>query len=165
MMKKPSPLKHLKKKISSKNITIRQASPDDLFAMTSLLSELFSIKKDFSPNISCQREGLATLMANANSTILVALSKDKIIGLCTLQPLISTAEGGEVGLVEDLVVSEGYRQQGIGTRLLQAIERIAQNQGLLRLQLLTEQNHITESFFNTAQWNGTQLVVKRKIPK
>ena len=165
MMQKNSTLKHIKKKIMNPKITIRQASPDDLFAMTSLLAELFSLEKDFSPNLACQREGLATLMANTSSTILVAIYKNKIIGMCTLQSLISTAEGGVVGMVEDLVVAEEYRQKGIGQSLLQAIERIAKEQGLLRLQLLTEQDLTTESFFKANQWNATQLVVKRKMFK
>jgi len=165
MTRKAPTLKHIKAQILGNNITIRQATPDDLFAMTSLLSELFKLEKDFSPNLACQREGLATLMRDRNSTILVALVKNNIIGMCTLQTLVSTAEGGVVGMVEDLVVSEAYRQQNVGTQLLQTMQAIAEKQGLLRLQLFTEQNRITDAFFTSNQWQATQLIVKRKILK
>ena len=38
--------------------------------------------------------------------------------MCTVQTLISTAEGGPVGLVEDVIVRADYRGHGIGARLL-----------------------------------------------
>jgi len=38
--------------------------------------------------------------------------------MCSIQILISTAEGGKVALLEDLVVAENFRNMGIGTKLL-----------------------------------------------
>ena len=46
--------------------------------------------------------------------IKVAEIDGAVRGMCTVQLVISTAEGGLAGLVEDLVVDRTYRGQGIG---------------------------------------------------
>lgn len=50
------------------------------------------------------------------------MAKFTIVGMATIQTLISTAEGGRVGLVEDVVVDESFRGKGIGKLLLAGIE-------------------------------------------
>jgi len=153
----------LTQKLLGKKVTIREARLDDLFGMTRLLTELFNIEVDFTPNLSNQREGLAALMASEQSTLMVAAVNDEIVGMCTLQSLISTAEGGLVGIIEDLIVSQDYRGQGIGLKLLKSIEKIAKSKGMLRLHLLTDAHENTEAFFGKAKWKPTQLIVKRKL--
>jgi len=150
--------------LSLKAATIRDASRGDLFAMTSLLAELFTLESDFTPNLQRQREGLAALMAEPDAVLLVALVKNQIVGMCTLQTIISTAEGGEAGVVEDLVVDKNFRGMGVGRLLLQAIEKRAVERGMTRLQLLTDQGvDATERFYDRLDWKPTQLVVRRKV--
>ena len=48
---------------------------------------------------------------------------DQIVGMCTGQLLVSTAEGGSKVIVEDLVVAEKQRGHGIGSRLVDAVEK------------------------------------------
>jgi len=43
---------------------------------------------------------------------MVAELDKQIVGVCTAQLLISTAEGGIVALIEDVVVDGNYRGQG-----------------------------------------------------
>lgn len=144
-------------------ITVRDACLDDLAGMTGLLGELFSIEADFTPDIRRQRLGLASLMANPEATLLVAVNGNGIVGMCTLQPLISTAEGGTVGIVEDLVVADAWRSKGIGSMLIHAIEKTAQNRNMSRLQLLTDQsNEAAKRFYKKQKWEQTQLIAMRK---
>ncbi|MDQ7001869.1 MAG: GNAT family N-acetyltransferase, partial [Ghiorsea sp.] len=85
------------------------------------------------------------------------------IAMCTLQPLISTAEGGTVGMVEDLIVSEQWRGKGLGTALLNAVEAVALGQGMSRLQLLAGRgNAEAQLFFDKQQWKKTNMRVRRK---
>jgi len=157
-------LSELRRSLPGKQITVRNASRDDLFAMTSLLSELFTLETDFSPDLRRQREGLAALMASADAVLLVAAMQGEIVGMCTLQPLISTAEGGVVGLVEDLIVAEAFRNMGVGSKLLAAIEKKARQRGMSRLQLLTDQdNRQADAFYGRVGWKVTHLNVRRKI--
>lgn len=154
----------IKQSLSAQKVVIREAALDDLFAMTSLLGELFTIEADFTPDVRHQREGLAALMASEDATLLVASMADVIVGMCTLQPLISTAEGGVAGMVEDLIVADGYRGMGIGRQLLTEIEKRASEQGMSRLQLLTDQGHDqADRFYDRHGWKATSLVARRKM--
>ena len=162
----PDTIKNIAEKFSKRGVKVRAATVRDLSSMTALLGELFAIESDFTVNIRKQRQGLATLMENDAATLLVAMSKDEIIGMCTLQPLISTAEGGTVGMVEDLVVSELWRHKGVGGALIEAIEKVAQSQGMSRLQLLNDQNNEpANQFYDKHGWSNTNMRVRRKTLK
>ncbi len=156
-------MKKIGDKLSNIAIKIRRASTDDLSGLTKLLGQFFSMDPDFTPNIRKQRQGLASLMANNDATVLVAVIKGETIGMCTLQPLTSTAEGGVVGIVEDLVVDEKWREKGVGSLLLDAIEKVAVEQNMSRLQLLTAKgNRLTREFYMKHQWLETHMTVMRK---
>jgi len=156
-------LKKLKDKSIGKQVTIRKACTDDLNAMTSLLSEFFNAAPDFAPNIRRQRQGLADLMNSRGATLLVAVVSGDIVGMCTLQPLISTAEGGKVGLVEDLVVATSCRKSGVGRKLLKEIEATARAEGMSRLQLLSDRdNEAASVFYDRLGWAETSMIAYRK---
>ncbi len=156
-------IRKIANRIQQGEITIRNATTADLGGMTSLLGELFSIESDFTPDVRRQRQGLASLMATKDATLLVAVEKKQIVGMCTLQPLISTAEGGTVGMVEDLVVSEKRRGRGIGAMLLTRIEEIARERQMSRLQLLTDlDNEQALEFYNKHQWERLNLIAMRR---
>ncbi len=88
---------------------------------------------------------------------------NKVVGMCTIQTLISTAEGGQVGLLEDLVVAAGFRHQGIGSKLLAETVNWAECQGLKRLQLLADKNNLSAlGFYKNQGWLSTELICLRK---
>ena len=79
--------------------------------------------------------------------------------MCTVQTLISTAEGGPVGVLEDLVVAADFRHQGIGAKLLAEAVTWAECRGLTRLQLLADKNNLAAlRFYQKQGWESTQLV-------
>ena len=157
------PFMDVKKRLFGGKLSIRPATTDDISSMTSLLGELFVIETDFTPDIRRQRQGLADLISNPTANILVAAVNGEIIGMCTLQSLVSTAEGGIVGIVEDLVVSESYRRQGIGEKLLESIEQLARDKGMRRLQLLTNmENQASLNFYAKSEWDKTHMIALRK---
>ncbi len=145
------------------NIVIQPAVIEDLEAMSGLLDQLFAIERDFKPDRAKQRKGLAMLLCNKTSVLLVARSEGTVVGMATMQELISTAEGGPVGLVEDVVVDQARRGQGIGRRLLLALEQEAQVRGWLRLQLLADLNNQPAlAFYRQLNWQTTQLIALRQ---
>ena len=83
---------------------IRTAEPADLDSLVSLLAPLFAIEEDFVFDESRQRRGLALMLENERGCVLVAETEGQVIGMCTGQLLVSTAEGGLSLLVEDVVV-------------------------------------------------------------
>ncbi|MDX8380628.1 MAG: GNAT family N-acetyltransferase [Ghiorsea sp.] len=153
----------LSDKLLSRDVVARDANTDDLPALIGLLAELFNLESDFLVNVRKQRQGLANMMELDGATVLVAITRNEIIGMCTLQPLISTAEGGTVGIVEDLIVTEKWRSKGVGSILLEKVEKRALQFGMSRLQVLMDKdNNTAKQFYLKSEWSTTQMVVRRK---
>ncbi|TAN68905.1 MAG: N-acetyltransferase [Methylobacter sp.] len=150
-------------------INIRTAKSDDVPQLVALLKALFAIEADFDFDPDKQTRGLQLLLNNSQACILVAESTEdnKLRGMCSIQVLISTAEGGAVGLLEDLVVTADCRNQGIGAKLLAEAVCWAERQGLKRLQLLADKNNSPALvFYEKQDWQSTQLVcLKRPLEK
>jgi ribosomal protein S18 acetylase RimI-like enzyme len=146
-------------------ITIRTAKPSDIPQLVELLKELFTIEADFDFDQEKQASGLNLLLKSEKDCILVAelLSENRVLGMCTVQTLISTAEGGPVGLLEDLIVAADFRHQGIGAILLAEAVNWAECKGLKRLQLLADKSNLPAlNFYQKQGWQSTQLVCLRK---
>jgi GNAT superfamily N-acetyltransferase len=110
--------------------------------------------------------GLSLLLNDKSglSIVLVAEKDDEIIGMCSVQALISTAEGGPVGLLEDLIVRKEHRGNGIGTRILSEIFRWCETKKISRLQLLRDlDNDGALKFYAGNGWAETRLVCMRKM--
>jgi GNAT superfamily N-acetyltransferase len=150
--------------MTNEDLEIRFGRPSDLHDLVALLQELFSIEADFTPDPERQRRGLALLLDGAaDHRVFVVEGEGRAVGMATVQVLISTAEGGPVGLVEDVVVAPEHRGRGLGRRLLAAVEGWAYQRGLARLQLLADrENAPALRFYEQAGWAPTQLVCWRR---
>jgi len=146
------------------SIKIRKAELSDMNKMVSLLKELFSKEEDFTFNETIQRSGLTMMLGdNEKRCIVVAISVEQVIGMCSAQLIVSTAEGGMVALVEDMVITKSYRGQGIGKKLLLSIENWTDKRGTKRLQLLADKNNFSAlGFYKKQKWTTTQLICLHK---
>jgi ribosomal protein S18 acetylase RimI-like enzyme len=132
--------------------------------MSMLLSQLFSIETDFTPDQVKQQRGLQQLLESTGAQILVAESRGRLVGMVTMQTLVSTAEGGRGGLVEDLVVDSEYRGMKIGAGLLEQLQSRAQKMGLSRLQLAADKtNSAALEFYRKVGWEQTSLLLLRRV--
>lgn len=147
----------------SKAVTIRPARIDDLPGLVNLLETLFSIEEDFVIDAAKQRRGLEMMLNNGRGRILAACSADgTVVGLCSGQLTVSTAEGGPAILIEDVVVQEDWRGLGIGGRLMDSIADWAKENEATRLQLLADvKNGPALSFYEHLGWEKTQLICLR----
>lgn len=151
--------------MDTKDLTLRPAGQDDLDAMVSLLQALFGLEEDFTPDPERQRRGLIRFLdgCGKHRGILVAASEAEVIAMATIQTLVSTAEGGSVGLVEDVVVREDCRGCGVGKRLMDAVVTWAQERGLTRLQLLADRTNFNAlDFYDRMGWGMTRLICLRR---
>ena len=147
-------------------VIIRPAESGDLDALVSLLAILFAIEEDFQIDEKKQRRGLALMLDNRQGLILVAEKDGRVIGMCSGQLLISTAEGGPVLLTEDVIVADGFRSCGIGGKLLAALGEWAAGQGASRLQLLADRtNSPALAFYTRLGWQTTNLICLRRYQK
>ncbi len=147
-------------------IEIREAVRSDIDALVQLLKILFSMEEDFSFDETLQRRGLEMFLTHQKDRcIMVAESEGNVIGMCSVQLLVSTAEGGLSGWVEDMVVSPSYHGKGVGQKLLVSIEKWAAERGATRLQLLADRNNQPAlRFYDKMNWAGTQLICLHKKP-
>jgi len=143
---------------------LRPAGPADLEALVRLLGVLFSIEADFRPDRARQRRGLLRMLDDpARRLVLVAEAGGAVIGMVTVQLVVSTAEGGASGLVEDLVVDATHRGAGVGRHLLEAAEAWARARGATRLQLLADAGNAPAlEFYARLGWSRTRLVCLRR---
>ncbi len=149
--------------MSLSQITIRQAGFPDIENLVSLLKVLFSIEEDFVFNEELQLRGLELMLRSENACVLIAESDSKIVGMCSGQLTISTAEGGPALLIEDVVVREESRCQGTGKELLDTIALWGEKKGVSRIQLLADKNNEQAlKFYKKLGWKTTQLICLRK---
>ncbi len=130
-------------------LRIEPATLDNLPELTELLFELFSQEADFIPNREREMRGLRLLLEQpSRGRIFVLRSPVRIIGMINLLITISTAEGGFVLMLEDLIIHRDYRHQGLGTRLLEYAIEFAKKKNFLRITLLTDKpNDRLKRFF------------------
>jgi ribosomal protein S18 acetylase RimI-like enzyme len=146
-------------------IIIRSAKPTDIAQLVGLLKILFTLESDFVVDADKQARGLMQLLDTNTACVCVAeaLHIQRVVGMCTVQTLTSTAEGGSVGLLEDLIVMPEFRHQGIATQLLAHVSDWAEKSGLKRLQLLADKtNQPALGFYAYQGWQSTQLVCLQK---
>jgi ribosomal protein S18 acetylase RimI-like enzyme len=143
---------------------IRIARLSDIKDMVELLRQLFFLETDFNFDAEHQKQGLL-LMLNSPRTrcMMVAESNQEIVGMCSAQLVVSTAQGGLSGLIEDMVVHQNHRGKGLGSRLLQSVESWCIASGASRIQLLADKHNLKAlKFYNKRQWLSTQLICLRK---
>ena len=131
--------------------------------MVGLLKLLFAIEADFTADAIRQSQGLALLIQQPLACIMVAENEGRVVGMCSGQLTISTAEGGFALLVEDLVVAADYRGRQIGPRLLDAVAMWAAGHGAARMQLLADRDNASAlNFYRRIGWKDTSLICLRR---
>src|SRR5438093_12139968 len=123
----------------SEHIVIEPATEADLDELSEMLGGLFAQESDFRPDKDKQLRGLRLIFEQPSRGRVFVLRHDgAIVGMINLLFTISTAEGGFVMLLEDLVVHKQYQGNGNGSKLLQSDHELAKQKNLLRTTLLNE---------------------------
>jgi GNAT superfamily N-acetyltransferase len=159
--------------LNKNSLRYRPAIYEDIPTLCGLLEELFTLESDFQPDRHKQTQALQKLIdkfaTNPDTppcVVWVAELDGQVIGMCSLQILLSTAEGGNVGLVEDVIIDVDYRGQGVGQQILHSLETWALEHGLSRLQLLADvHNTRAIEFYERQGWHQMQMLALRKALK
>lgn len=143
---------------------IRRAVLADIPALLGLLQLLFSIEKDFVFDADKQERGLRLLLAEKRAAVMVAEQDRQVVGMCSGQLLLSTAQGGLSALVEDVAVLPAWQGKGIGRLLLATISEWAVSQGASRVQLLADRNNAPAlAFYQKTDFQTTAMICLRKM--
>jgi len=144
---------------------IRSVLPEDVPVMCDLLADLFETESDFSADRKKQANGLRLLLEDSSgrSKVFVATHDGCVIGMCSVQVIISTAEGKPAAIMEDLVVRRDHRGSGFGAALVETVQEWCLERGITRLQLLADKNNSQAlTFYTNRGWRSTNLICLRK---
>ena len=146
-------------------VVIEPAVFEDLDELSNLLGELFSEESDFRPNKDKQLRGLRLIFEQPNRGRVFVLRRDhSIVGMINLLFTISTAEGGFVILLEDLVIHKMYRDHGYGSQLLEYAIDFARKKNFLRITLLTDRPEIkSQAFFKRHGFFESAMIPMRLL--
>ena len=116
---------------------LRDESPSR--ASRTLTTLTFSPLQPGVPDRMKQERGLRLILEQpSRGRIFVYRWNDAIVGMVNLLFTISTAEGGFVVLLEDVIVRVDYRGRGVGQQLLSHVIEYAKKKEFLRITLLTD---------------------------
>lgn len=153
----------VKPDVEKETFWIRTAGSADLPAMARLLQELFTVETEFDVDAEKQRAGLQQLLDSPQAEVWVAERRGRVVGMVTVQLLISTAEGGRSAMLEDLVVTSACRRRGLGKALLSAAVKWSRQQGATRMQLLADGRNVPALIFYRKQdWKQTNMIALRR---
>jgi GNAT superfamily N-acetyltransferase len=131
------------------NVVIEPATDADLDELSEMLRGLFAQEGDFRPDRDKQLRGLRLIFEQpSRGRVFVLRRNGAIVGMINLLFTISTAEGGFVIVLEDLVVHQQFQGKGYGSKLLQHAIDFAKQKNFLRITLLTDRpENVAQEFF------------------
>lgn len=144
---------------------IEPATIEDLPQMIELLISLFSEEEDFAPDRRKQEHGLRLILEQpSRGRIFVLRTDHMIIGMINLLFTISTAEGGFVVLLEDLIIHPQHRRHGYGGMLLDHAVAYAQKKDFKRITLLTDKiSAESQAFFQEHGFKFSSMIPMRRV--
>lgn len=147
------------------DVSIEQATIEDLPQLTDLLFDLFSQEADFTPDRAKQMRGLRLILEEPSRGRIFVLRQNRLIlGMINLLITISTAEGGFVVMLEDVIIHAEHRGHGYGGRLLAHAIEYAKKKDFQRITLLTDRiNPDGQRFFKTHGFVESTMVPMRLI--
>lgn len=151
-----------------KEFVYRKAEKKDIEGMVRLLGILFSKEKDFQFAPELHRKALEHIIDKSGKANLAITAFQKnspeLIGMMTVQTVVSTATGELSGWVEDVVIDPSFQGQGAGKGMLDFAEKWAVSSGITRLQLLADRdNHSALRFYQLRGWTESNMIHRKKM--
>lgn len=140
------------------------ATPDDLSALCDLLEELFTLERDFEPAREKQLAGLGLILDNPGmGRLFVVRVQGEVVGMANGLITISTAQGGPVLLLEDVILGKEHRGTGLGRLLVEHVLAWAAAEGMTRVTLLADRaNAPALAFYARLGFEESAMTVLRK---
>ncbi|MBK1826731.1 GNAT family N-acetyltransferase [Haloferula rosea] len=144
---------------------LETATIEDLPALVDLVMELFRMQGDFNPDAAAQERGLALILEQpSRGRIFVIRNGHRLIGMVNLLFTISTAMGGFVIQMEDVIIHPDHRGQGYGSRLLEHVIEFAEAKDFKRITLLTDKiSAESQNFFRKYGFDYSNMIPMKRI--
>jgi GNAT superfamily N-acetyltransferase len=162
----PKDISNSSQAVAKQTAKVEMATLEDLPALTELVMDLFSMSAgDFKPDRELQERGLRLILEQPNrGRIVVIRNEDRIFGMVNMLFTISTARGGFVILMEDVVIHPHHRGQGYGTMLVNHVIEFAKQKKFLRITLLTDKiSAESQEFFQKQGFKYSNMIPMRYL--
>lgn len=92
---------------------------------------------------------LENILTTSHLKLIVAAQGQKLLGTCYLNLIPNLSRGAQAyALIENVIVDEAHRRQGIGRALIQKAITLARDAGCYKLMLLSgRKNETVENFY------------------
>jgi GNAT superfamily N-acetyltransferase len=143
-------------------VAIRTARPDDAGAITRLVEQL-----GYPASLERVSVYLGEVLGDPRHIALVAMaSAGEAVGLLTLWCRPALRVDGWIASVEELVVRQGSRGRGVGSRLLQFVKGLAAERGWARVEVgvARRREAYRRGFFFARGFVAAECVIFRWAP-
>ncbi|WP_436533533.1 N-acetyltransferase family protein [Actinoplanes sp. HUAS TT8] len=148
------------------DVRIEQADLADLDDVTTLfLGYLEFYQAPAEPDDA--RSFIETRMTRDESIILLARIGDEPAGFTQIYPTFSSVRRAPVWTLNDLFVAPSFRRHGVGRALLRAAAERAEKQGVVRIELSTDESNVNAQALYKDEGYRTGFPVRyylRRIP-
>ncbi|MGE5466473.1 MAG: N-acetyltransferase family protein [Ignavibacteria bacterium] len=140
------------------------ATSADLPAMAELLATLFTLEADFRPDRDRQLRGLRLILDTPSiGRLFVVRQGNEVVGMANALITVSTAQGTRVALLEDVVLRQDRRGQGLGRKLVEHVCAWAKSDGLTRVTLLADRDNAPAlAFYERLGFEPSAMVARRR---
>ncbi len=142
---------------------IQKAVIEDIPRLCDLLTQLFSLEEEFTPNKQLQEKGLKEIIkSDSLGDIFVAIKDDEIVAMVNILYSYSTALGAPVGILEDMIVDERHRGEQIASMMIEYIKNYLHEHNFKKITLLTDtDNTKAQNFYEKCGFESSTMVPYR----
>lgn len=127
-------------------VRIRQATAADAEVLDVMVRELAAHEKSLE-HVRVDAAAWRTLLARRDVRVLIAEQDSRVLGFASTVRRLHLWTGGDVLALDDLYVRPGHRGKGLGGRLMAAVARLADKDGLLVQWGVRLDNHAGQRFY------------------
>ena len=144
---------------------MRPAVPADEAAVLALIEELFEPPGARPKGYSLERgrEGLRRAVQQPEADVLLAVDGDSIAGLASVYADFLSIRYGKRCWLQDLVVSESRRSEGIGAKLIAAAAEWARERGCTHLELASGAGRLDAHRFYLREGMAQSMLFTRDV--
>jgi N-acetylglutamate synthase-like GNAT family acetyltransferase len=137
-------------------VKIRSAKFEEVKGVLKLIDQ-FDRQKSHWPE-GAKLQEIFTSIESSGGSIIVAILGGEVVGTCTINICSNLSWSGRpYAIIENVVVSEPQRNQGIGKALLAFAKNYCQQYGCYKVALLTDsKDPATHHFYKAAGFSGTK---------
>ncbi len=139
------------------SLQIRQAEENDKIQIFELVKRFAT---SFNPVQVKFNESFDYLMKSDSSKIFLAIDRTRVIGYLLGFEHYSFYANGRVGWVEEIMVSEDYRRQGVGQKLMREFEKWVENKNGKLIGLATRR---ASDFYKAIGYEESAIFFRKLI--